>query len=152
MEHNNLDNTLWEDKDLANALFHKAAFEQFEDHVKEVPANYFDHQTATILKAVKNKNAPIIKIGLYSKIAIAASILTILATSYLYFQTKKNIDPSPVFVKIEEIPTADLEAYVNSNEFFIETDLQNSINEETAILSKINNNNQPNLDSNNINN
>jgi hypothetical protein len=41
-------------------------------------------------------------------------------------------------VKIEEISTDELEAYVNSNELIIEADLQTAINEEAIIISTIN--------------
>jgi hypothetical protein len=152
MDNNNQqDRTLLEDKALANELFSKEALTQYDANTELMPADYFDYQTSTILKKIKRKKALQFKIGLFSKIAIAASLITIMVASYKYYQKKDIIDPNPVMVKIEEISTDELEAYVNSNELIIEADLQTAINEEAIIISTINDDSASNLDSNSVN-
>jgi hypothetical protein len=152
MENNLQDKSLLEDKALAEALVSKEDLAKYNANTTLVDEAYFEYQANNILKTVKSKKAPILRIGLYSKIAIAASLFAVLATAFLYFQTKKSMDPTPIIVKIEEIPTAELEAYVNSNEYIFEADMQNEINEEVAMVSTINIDTELILDTNKISN
>ena len=152
MEMNNKieDISLSEDKDLANALFGKEALANFEANNKLVEADYFDQQVAIILKATKNKKAPVFKMGNFSKLAIAASLLTMVATTYLYLQKNKESQTVPAYVKIEEIPDAEIENYLNSNEELAEIDWQTQINNEAENLETLDLNLPANKDSNKL--
>ena len=130
MENIEIDNSIIEDKGLAEALFTKAALARFNENQKQLDPYFFDNQSASIVNSLKKKKGKILKIGSYGKIAIAASFLTIIALGYLYLKTNKKIETVPVIVKIEEIPTSEIEAYLNSNELLAEADLQLVMKEE----------------------
>lgn len=130
MENIEIDNSIIEDKGLAEALFTKAALARFDENQKQLDPYFFHNQAASIVNSLKKKKGKILKIGSYGKIAIAASFLTIIALGYLYLKTNKKIETVPVIVKIEEIPTSEIEAYLNSNELLAEADLQLVMKEE----------------------
>ena len=131
------DTSLIQDKALANALFGKEALDAFETNNKLVEADYFDQQATSILKATKNKKAGLFTIGSFSKLAIAAALLSIVATTYVYLQMNKKTEEVPAFVKLEEIPDSEMENYLNSNEALAEIDWQTEINNEAENLETL---------------
>ncbi len=144
------DMSLSEDKALANALFGKEVLSKFEAHNRLVEEDYFDRQAALIIKATKNKKAPLFKIGSYRKLAIAAALLTIVATTYLYLQKNRETETVPAYVKLEEIPISEMENYLNSNEALAEIDWQTQINNEVENLETLELNSPANKDSNKL--
>ena len=87
MENKEIDNSIIEDKVLAEALFTKAALARFDENQKQLDPYFFDNQSASIVNSLKKKKGKILKLGSYGKIAIAASFLTIIALGYLYLKT-----------------------------------------------------------------
>jgi hypothetical protein len=83
--------------------------------------------------------ARIFKLAKWSQLAIAASFLTIIVSAYLFFQSSAKNQQDHSMVSLHEIPSAEIDAYVNSNEWFAEIDWQEEINIESTHLEKLNN-------------
>lgn len=135
------DTNLLDDKYLAENLFSKEAFDQLESINKNVPVDYFHNHGKSILTAIhasKNKGI-VFKLGVRGKMAIAATLLTIALTTYFFVQSNKKETGLANNLTIQEIPTAEIESYVNINEAIAEIDWQTEINKETANLDLITN-------------
>ncbi len=136
-----IDSTLAEDKAMIEQLLSKEALIQFDAHMNEVPTGYFEHFPESILlkiqSAEKPKTAKLFTIG---RLSMAAAILLIIASTFIFVQ-KNKLDSPLASIAINEIPTSEMEAYVNSNEWIAEVDVQSEINKietnfETNPLSK----------------
>ena len=112
MENSEKDISLKEDKALVEALFSKESLMQFNENQQQSNDSFFEQQQASILNAIGQQKARIIIFGKYGKIAVAASILAIIATSYLYIQASKQSTATVDHVKHEEIPTEEIENLV----------------------------------------
>ncbi len=152
MENKEQENTLQQDKALIEGLFSKEALMQFEENQMQSSATFFENQQAAILKAVVKKKAAIYMIGQWGKIAIAASILAMVATAYIFMKEDPQTDNAVEYVKIEEIPSDEIENYVNNNELIAEIDWSSEINEEAEIFEDANLDNTTNKDTNKTNN
>jgi hypothetical protein len=141
MENTNIQNNIGEDKELAEQLFTKEAFTKFEKNNESVPANYFENFESRVLNNIhaSKKPARIIQIANWGKLAIAASFLTIIVSSYLFFQSNSSDQQNQSIVSLQEIPSTEIDAYVNSNEWVAEIDWQEEINIESAHLENLNN-------------
>jgi hypothetical protein len=148
MENNEQQNSLQEDKDLVEGLFSKEALMQFEENQMQSSASFFENQQATILKAVGKKKAATLMIGQWGKLAIAASLLAMVATAYIFMKEDPQSSSTVQYVKIEEIPSDEIENYVNNNELIAEIDWASEINEEAEIFEEANLNNTTNKDTN----
>lgn len=140
MQQEQYDNNILSDKALANTLFGKDTLGAFDAKQKEVPFNYFEDFESTMAKAVgkKNKLAPIFSISKFGKIAIAASLLTIATTAYLFISPNHKTEEIAINVDIKDIPTVEIDEYVNSNEIVAEIDWQDEINAESSTLDNVN--------------
>lgn len=135
------DTNLLDDKYMAEKLFSKEALDQLESINKNVPVGYFDNHGKSILNAIhasKNKGI-VFKLGVWGKMAIAASLLTIALTTYIFVQSNNKKTGLVNNLTIQEIPTAEIESYVNVNEAIAEIDWQTEINKEFANLDIITN-------------
>lgn len=132
MENKEFDTSLLKDKALAEAILGKENLVQWETQQVSETDSFFLAQQANILKRIQKKKAHIISLRNLGKIAIAASLLTIIATTYILVNK-----PTPVvateLVKIEEISSDEIENYVNANELIAATDWSSELNEEAAI-------------------
>jgi len=90
------------------------------------------------IHASKQK-ASIFKLAKWSQLAIAASFLTIIVSSYLFFQANTINQQNQSMVSLQEIPNSEIDAYVNSNEWVAEIDWQEEINIESAGLEELSN-------------
>lgn len=136
MENSEKDISLREDKALVEALFSKESLMQFNENQQQSNDSFFEQQQASILNAIGQQKARIIIFGKYGKIAVAASILAIIATSYLYIQASKQSTATVEYVKIEEIPSEEIENYVNANELIAEIDWSTEIDEAAEIFDE----------------
>jgi len=136
MENSEKDISLREDKALVEALFSKESLMQFNENQQQSNDSFFEQQQASILKAIGQQKARIIIFGKYGKIAVAASILAIIATSYLYIQASKQSTATVEYVKIEEIPSEEIENYVNANELIAEIDWSTEIDEAAEMFDE----------------
>ena len=152
MENKEQENTLQQDKALIEGLFSKEALMQFEENQMQSSATFFENQQAAILKAVGKKKAAIYMIGQWGKIAIAASLLAMVATAYIFMKEDPQTGNAVEYVKIEEIPSDEIENYVNNNELIAEIDWSSEINEEAEIFEDANLDNTTNKDTNKTNN
>ena len=137
-EHN--DNTLLDEKALANSLFSEAALSAFEAKQSQVPNEYFEHFENQIMLEVKKSgsSAFILNISKFGKIAIAASLLTIATTAYFFIPSYNKADDIALNINLQDIPTAEIDEYVNSTEIVAEIDWQEEINNESSSLEKLN--------------
>ena len=136
-----IDSTLEADKAMIEQLLSKDLLSQFDTAMKEVPAGYFEQFPETILLKIKSaekpKAAKLFNIGRWS---MAAAVLLIIASTFIFIQKSKT-ENQIATIAIHEIPTAEIDAYVNSNEWIAEVDIQNEINKietnlEAGPLSK----------------
>ena len=148
MENSEKDISLKEDKALVEALFSKESLMQFNENQQQSNDSFFEQQQASILNAIGQQKARIIIFGKYGKIAVAASILAIIATSYLYIQASKQSTATVEYVKIEEIPSEEIENYVNANELIAEIDWSTEIDEAAEIFDETTININSNKDTN----
>ena len=148
MENSEKDISLREDKALVEALFSKESLMQFNENQQQSNDSFFEQQQASILKAIGQQKARIIIFGKYGKIAVAASILAIIATSYLYIQASKQSTATVEYVKIEDIPSEEIENYVNANELIAEIDWSTEIDEAAEMFDETTININSNKDTN----
>lgn len=141
MENKNIQNNIGEDKQLVEQIFSKEAFDSFEDKNLKVPAHYFENFEARVLNSIhaSNQKTPIFRLSKWSQLAIAASFLTIIVSSYVFFQSNTYQQQNQSMVSLQEIPTAEIDAYVSTNEWVAEIDWQEEINIESAGLEVLNN-------------
>ncbi len=148
MENSEKDISLKEDKALVEALFSKESLMQFNENQQQSNDSFFEQQQASILNAIGQQKARIIIFGKYGKIAVAASILAIIATSYLYIQASKQSTATVEYVKIEDIPSEEIENYVNENELIAEIDWSTEIDEAAEMFDETTININSNKDTN----
>ncbi len=140
MQTNQNDIELLEDKAKAEAIFGNSALAQMEEMNNQVPLDYFNQFEARALHAIKkNKTkATIFNIGKYAQLAVAASLLIIAATTFAYIQSNKSEQPASIALNMQEIPSEEIDSYVNANEEIAEIDWQSEINKEGTNLESLN--------------
>jgi predicted PurR-regulated permease PerM len=114
------------DSAMAEAIFSKELLHDREDKIVKVPNDYFESFPSLMLEKIKSKRKPAI-IFTIGRIAAAAAVLLIVVSTYLYIQSN-NINDTQNRIAINEIPTSELDAYVNNYEWVMEAELQNEIN------------------------
>ena len=136
MEQEDITNELNSDKALIEALLGKEALNMLEIKMQEVPADYFNEFPNSVLKAIRSENSEtkIIRFSAFYKIAIAATILLITATGYIFSDKILTNNNEIAIVNIEEITNEEIEKYVESNEFYVEVDWQNEIDNTSTEL------------------
>lgn len=134
------DNTLLDDKALVESLFNKRTLQHLDDAHKQTPANFFVDQEEAIVKAIQHSNAKASIISIYSwkKLAIAASFIAIAASTYIFIQLNNRTQEVANSLTIQQIPTSEIESYVNDYEAIAEIDWQSEINKEGSNLETIN--------------
>ena len=142
---------LIEDSALVENLFSKEELSAFEQRAQTVPSGYFEKFTEQVLNTIRdnNKKAKVIKLLPFFRVAIAASILFIAATAYLFYNNRP-VEKTMVTISIQDVSNEEIEAYVYSNELIAEIDLQDELNKAGLYVE------QPssslNTDSNKLNN
>lgn len=136
MKQDDIDNELNSDKALTEALLGKEALNMLDVKIQEVPADYFNEFPNSVLKAIRSENSKtkIIQFGTFSKMAIAAAILLITATGYIFSDKILTNNNEIAIVNIEEITNEEIEKYVESNEIFVEVDWQSEIDNASTEL------------------
>ncbi len=140
MQTNQNDIELLEDKAKAEAIFGNSVLAQLEEMNNQVPLDYFNQFEARALHAIKkNKTkATIFNIGKYAQLAVAASLLIIAATTFAYIQSNKSEPPASIALNMQEIPSEEIDSYVNANEEIAEIDWQSEISKEGTNLESLN--------------
>jgi hypothetical protein len=136
MEQEDIDIELISDKAFIEALVSKEALNNMDAKVQEVPSNYFNEFPTAVLEKIRSEKneTKIIHFTAFRKIAIAAAVLLITTTGYIFsdkiLQNKNEI----VIVVIEEIPNEEIQKYIESNEVFVEVDWQSEIDNASTDL------------------
>jgi hypothetical protein len=136
MEQEDINIELISDKAIMEALVSKEALSSMDAKLQQVPPNYFDEFPTAVLEKIRSEKnkTKIIHFAAFRKIAIAAAVLLITATGYLFsdkiLQNKNEI----VIVAIEEIPNEEIQKYIESNEVFVEVDWQSEIDKASTDL------------------
>ena len=117
-----------EDQALVENLFSKEAIAAFEQSIQTVPSDYFEHFPEQVLNTIRenNKKAKIIKLLPFLRVAIAASVLFVAATAYLFYNNRP-IENTMASISIQEVSNEEIEAYVYSNELIAEVDWQDEL-------------------------
>ncbi len=141
MDNNKENIELINDKALVENLFSKQVLNNYEAKEKKVPTNYFEHFEAQILsKVVKERKAKTIRFSIpkWSQIAIAASFFAMIASTYLWIESKNTKTAIASNISIQDIATSEIDAYVNENEAMAEIDWQTEISKESSNLENLN--------------
>lgn len=135
------DTSLQEDKAIMHAIVDEQLLNEFDKNTSTISADYFDQFSERVLENIKNQTPStsfkLISIG---RLSIAAAILFIVATTFIFLNN--NNQPNDLAaIGIHEIPTSEIDSYVNENEWIAEIDVTNEINKmnvnfETSTLSK----------------
>ena len=139
----NTDNIyLIEDKASAEKLFSKEAFAAFNKDKSQVPAGYFAEFETQLMNQIHSSNKEsrgIFTIPKWGQLAIAASFFTIIATTYILIQNNSSKTVVATNIKIQDISTSEIVAYINENEELAELDWQAEISKEGKHLESLNN-------------
>jgi hypothetical protein len=142
MENRENDMELQEDKLRIEALFNKAALDQWDSSNKAVPHNYFNAFEANTLDAVKSiqPKAKIVSLNNWKRIAVAASFLAITTSTYWWLElnASNNNNDSTTALSIQQIPTEEIDAYINANDWLADVDWQTELNNEEINISSLN--------------
>jgi predicted house-cleaning NTP pyrophosphatase (Maf/HAM1 superfamily) len=129
MDSNTTDIELGLDKQKAEEMLNKEALRQIFDKQNQVPNGYFeafDEQVLNKIKAQKRQR-PIINIMSYKPYLMAAAITILIATTYIFIKSEDQ-NATIAKVNIQDIPTEEIDSYVNDNESLAEIDWQAEIN------------------------
>ncbi len=136
----NNNNNIFEDKQLVHSLFSSEALKQIAEKNNEVPVGYFENYESKLLAQIKStQNKP--KRFVYSKwgqMAIAACFFSVITGTYLFIENRINNNLITANVRLQEITTSEINAYVNANEELAEIDWQSEITKEASSLELIN--------------
>ena len=126
---------------MVEQLFTKEALASLENNNMSVPTHYFENFESMVLNNIHASKQParIFNLAKRSQLAIAASFLAIIVSSYLFYQSSTKNQADSNMVSLNEIPSAEIDAYLNSNEWVAEIDWQEEINIESTHLEKLNN-------------
>jgi hypothetical protein len=123
----------------------EAALKSFKAKNNQVPEGYFDQFEMNLMRKIQaEKNAPkqakILSIfSAQKKYLVAASLILLVATSYLFYNKSNNKVISPgELVQIEALPDEVIEAYLNENEVVAEVDWNGAI-EAVGVEINLNN-------------
>ncbi len=141
MQKNTENIEILEDKARAEKLFSKQELQSYETKQNEIPSDYFEKFEAKILNdiaSLNKKNKGIFTIPKWGQLAIAASFFTIIASTYILIQSNNHKSDVAINISIQEIATAEIDAYVSENEALAEIDWQAEINKEGKNLENLN--------------
>jgi hypothetical protein len=141
MDNNKENIEILNDKALVENLFSKQALNNYAAKGNTVPTNYFENfETQVLSKVAKEKKTKIILFSIpkWGQIAIAASFFAIIASTYLWIESKNTKTDIASNISIQDIATSEIDAYVNENEAMAEIDWQAEISKESSSLENLN--------------
>ena len=141
MDNNKENIELLNDKALVENLFSKQALNNYAAKGNTVPTNYFEQFEAQVLsKVAKENKAKTIRFTIpkWGQIAIAASFFAIIASTYIWIESKNTKTDIASNISIQDIATSEIDAYVNENEAMAEIDWQAEISKESSSLENLN--------------
>jgi hypothetical protein len=140
MEKRDNDMELQEDKLRTEALFNKAVLDQWDSSNKAVPHNYFNGFEAKTLHTVQSiePKAKIISLSTWKMIAVAASFFAITTSTYWWMEQNASNNNSTTVLNIQQIPTEEIDAYIDANDWLADVDWQTELNNEEINISSLN--------------
>ena len=137
MEQKESNTELINDQALVESLIGLEALNTLNNSIKEVPDNYFEVFPESMINTIRAKNntAKIIRINSFKHIAIAAALLLISATGYIFYEKVLPNNPIQSMVQIQEITNEEIENYLESNEWFVEVDWQSEMDDSNDELA-----------------
>lgn len=134
------DITLNEDKAQVVALFGKKALAQFEEDHQSMSTAFFDIQAEQIFVGIRKnqkKKSKLYNIASFRQLAIAASFIIFITVTYIFIQSKKLNEIAKL--RIEDVPTAEIDNYLVSNDWINELDWENTTLKEEAHIEALSN-------------
>ena len=121
----------------------ETALKGFQAKNSRVPEGYFDQFEQDLMRQIHAKTSASKQGSILSlfnaqkKYLVAASLLFVVATGYLFYNTMDTSGKSEdtTVVQIETLPDVVVEAYVNSNELVAEVDWNNAIETTGASMT-----------------
>ncbi len=141
MQNRENDIELQEDKSRIEALFHKVALDQWDSSNKAVPPNYFNAFEANTLHTIQSirPKAKLVSLSTWKKIAVAACFLAITTSTYWWLALNtSNNNNSTTALSIQQIPTEEIDAYINANDWLADVDWQTELSKEEVDISSLN--------------
>lgn len=137
MEQKESNTELINDQALVETLIGLEALNTLNNSIKEVPDNYFETFPESMINTIRAKNnqAKIIRINSFKRIAVAAAILLITATGYIFYDKVLPNSPVQSMVQIQEITNEEIENYLETNEWFVEVDWQSEMDDSNDELA-----------------
>ena len=137
MEQKESNTELINDQALVETLIGLEALNTLNHSIKEVPDNYFETFPESMINTIRAKNnqAKIIRINSFKRIAVAAAILLITATGYIFYDKVLPNSPVQSMVQIQEITNEEIENYLETNEWFVEVDWQSEMDDSNEELA-----------------
>ena len=131
-----INNELYAEQAMVDQLFSKEVLNRINAQTQVVPLNYFNEFPDSVLKKIRSENnkTKIIHFVSFKKMAIAAAVLIITATGYLFSEKTVQNNEEIAIVNIEAITNEEIEHYVESNELFVEVDWESGIDNSNIQL------------------
>jgi negative regulator of sigma E activity len=156
MEQMNKDTTLEQDRQWAETLLNKQSLSQFNLSKTDAPFNYFESFPEKVMSRIENekrqqkekRNATLFFLPSFmqplNRVAIAAAVIIIVGGSFIFLnnsvnkKTAASIVAAPI--SIQDLSSEEIEAYVDTNEWIAEIDVQSQMNKENTRLSTLDEN------------
>ena len=137
MEKNEKDISLQADLKLVETLLNKDILQKWEQSNQQVPPNYFNAFEANTIHKIQTlkPKARILNLNSWKTLAIAASFIAIVVSTYLFIPLNSNQLQESTALNIQQIPSEEIAAYINENDWYAEVDWQAEMNNEDIELT-----------------
>lgn len=122
MEQKKMPSELENDQLLAEQLFTKDAFKEYAFSASNVPESYFDQFPEKLQKRISNNKPKLFFLTPIGKMAIAAGFMIVVAGTFIFLNTSVTKKSVMAGISIQDIPSEEMEAYVDANEWMADID------------------------------
>ena len=120
------------DKIIVEDILSKEDLTHYNLSQLEVPTGYFESFPEKVLGQInaskKNNKSKIHFIHGFGKLAIAAALLFVIASTFIFINDRTKSNTELATINLVDVPNEEIESYINSNEFIAEIDWQTEIN------------------------
>lgn len=140
MEKIDKDISLQEDLKLVDTLLNKEVLQNWEQLNQKVPTNYFNAFEAKTIHKIQTlkPKARILNVNSWKTMAIAASFIAIVVSTYLFIPSNPNQLKETTALNIQQIPTEEIAAYIIENDLVAEVDWESDFNLENLEITNTN--------------
>jgi hypothetical protein len=137
MEKIDKDISLHEDLKLVDTLLNKEVLQNWEQLNQKVPTNYFNAFEANTIHKIQTlkPTAKILNVYNWKTMAIAASFIAIVVSTYLFIPSNSNQLKETTALNIQQIPTEEIAAYIIENDLVAEVDWESDFNLENLEIT-----------------